>query len=59
MALVVRLLAPTLHECEKLITEIDKGVGVAFPAQLEIEEAAVERKRLLDITHFQGDVIKL
>ena len=54
--LVGRLLAPLL-ESNELVAEIDEGHGVALAAQLEREEPAVERQRLIDVADLDRNVI--
>src|SRR6516165_11689825 len=48
--------APPLQG-DKLIPKIDKRGILALAAQLEVEQAAVERKRVLDIADFERDVV--
>src|SRR4051794_5758853 len=50
MTAVVSGLGATLLPREELIAQIDKGRGLAAAAKVEVEEATVERQRLIDIT---------
>ena len=45
-------------ERDELVTQIDERHILAFPAELEVEDPRVERKRFLDIAHFERDVIE-
>ncbi len=58
MATVVRRLAAALLQREELVAQVDEGHVLAFPAQLEVEEAGVKRQRCLDIAHFKRHVIE-
>src|SRR5215475_6571945 len=42
---------------DELIPQIDERGILALTAQLEVEEASVERERFLDITDFERDVV--
>ena len=53
MAAVVRRLFAALLKGDELVAQLDEGHGLASAAQLEIEEASVERQRLVDVAHFQ------
>jgi hypothetical protein len=55
---VVRGLSPTLLQRQKLIAEVNEGHVLAFPAKLESEDPSIERQRLVDIAHFEGDVVE-
>ena len=57
MAFVVGRLAPASGKVQELIAEIDKCHRIATAAQLEIEPGAVKFERLVDITHFEGNMV--
>src|SRR5262249_24324074 len=58
MATIVRGLLAAFLKSNELVAQIDKGHRIALAAQLELEEAAVERQRLLDVSHFQRYVVE-
>ena len=58
MAAVVGRLRAALLQGEELIAQIDEGRGLALAAQLEIEQAAVEGERLLDIADLESDMVE-
>src|SRR5262249_39115122 len=58
MAAVVGRLLTALLQRQKLVAQIDKGRGLALAAQLEIEQAAVEDQRLLDIADLESDMVE-
>src|SRR6266853_3667656 len=51
MATIVCSLFAAFLKSNELVAQIDKGHGVTLAAQLELEEAAVERQCLLDVSH--------
>jgi hypothetical protein len=57
MAVVVRRLPAALGERDELVAQVDERHPPGSSAQLEVEEAAVERKRLLDVAHLESDVV--
>jgi hypothetical protein len=58
MTAIVCGLPATLLKSDELVAEIDKGHSRTFSAQLEREEAAVERQSLFAIPYLQRDVIE-
>jgi hypothetical protein len=58
MTAVVSGLGATLLQREELIAQIDKGRGLAPTAKVEVEEATVERQRLIDITDLKSDMVE-
>jgi hypothetical protein len=58
MTAVVGGLGAALLECEELIAQIDEGRGLAPAAKLEVEQATVERQRLIDITDLESDIVE-
>src|SRR3546814_1076531 len=58
VAVVVGRLAAALLQREELVAEIDEGGGLAPAAQLEIEQAAIEGQRLVDIADLEGDMVE-
>jgi hypothetical protein len=58
MAPVIATLSAALLEGEELIAEIDESRPAALPAQFEVEQAAVEGQRLLDVANLERDVIQ-
>ena len=42
----------------KLIAQIDERRGLALAAQFELEQAAIERQRLVDIADLESDVVE-
>src|SRR5262245_16495189 len=56
MAAVVGRLLTALLQRQELVAQIDEGRGLALAAQLEIEQAAVEGERLLDIADLESDM---
>src|SRR5207245_2688154 len=58
MTAVVGGLGTALLERDELVAEIDEGRILALAAKLEIEQAAVERQSLLDITDLESDMIE-
>src|SRR5262249_58962933 len=57
MAPVVPVLVLRLHEGDELVAHVDEGLVLALAAQGELEDAAIEGQRLLDVTHLERDVI--
>src|SRR5262245_9612474 len=55
---IIRRLPPAFLQSQELIAKIDEGGVFALAAQLELKEAAVERQRLIDVTHLERDVIE-
>ena len=55
---VVGALCPPFLEREELVAEVDEGSGVAPAAQGEVEQATVERQRLVNVTDLEGNVIE-
>jgi hypothetical protein len=51
-------LPTALLKSDELISQIHESHGVIFAAQLECEEAAIKLQCLVDIAHFQRDVIE-
>ena len=45
------------HQVDELVAEFDEGIARPFPPEREIEDLAVKFERLVDIAHFEGDVI--
>src|SRR5215469_424824 len=58
MATIVSGLPAALLKCNKLIAQVDEGHGVTLAAQLEFEEATVERQRLVNISYLQRNMIE-
>jgi hypothetical protein len=58
MTAVVGRLAAALLQRDELVAEIDERVRVALAAQLEGEEAPVERQRGFDVVDLEGHVIE-
>ena len=58
MAAIVGALLAALLERKELIAEIDESRRCAFSAQLELEQAALESERLLDVTDLERDMIE-
>ena len=58
VATVVRGLAAAFSEREELVAQVDERHVLALPAQLEIEQPAVERQRFLDVADLEGDVVE-
>jgi len=50
-------LAPTGHEVDELVAEKDEGRPLTLGRYFEIEEAAVEIQRLLDVAGLQRDMV--
>ena len=57
MAVVVRRLAPALGERDELVAQVDERHTPRSSAQLEVEEATVERECLLEVSHLESDVV--
>jgi hypothetical protein len=55
---VVGGLGATLLEGQELIAEVDEGRSFASAAKLELEQAALKRQRLIDITDFESDMVE-
>ena len=53
----VRPLLTPKGEVDELVSEIDERGRFAAPVQLEVEEAAIEGLRLVDVADFQGNVV--
>src|SRR5438105_1915771 len=58
MTAVVCGLGATLLERQELIAEIDEGGGFTPAAKFEFEQATVKRKRLIDITDLESDMVE-
>src|SRR5215813_15085465 len=58
MTAVVGGLGAALLQREELIAQIDERRGLALAAQFELEQAAIERQRLLDIADLEGDMVE-
>src|SRR5215469_17867834 len=58
MTAVVGGLGAALLQREELIAQIDERRGLALAAQFEVEQAAVERQRLLDVADLESDVVE-
>src|SRR5262249_6146673 len=58
MAAVVGRLLTALLQRQELVAQIDEGRGLALAAQLEIEQAAGEGERLLDIADLESDMVE-
>src|SRR6478672_3626658 len=58
MTAVVGALGAALLQREELIAQIDERRGLALAAQFELEQAAIERQRLLDIADLESDVVE-
>src|SRR5262249_7053909 len=56
-AIVRRLFAPFLKG-DELVAQIAESHRVTLAAQLNLEEAAIEHQRLLDVSHLQRDVVE-
>ncbi len=46
-----------LHQGDELVAHVDEGLALAFAAQGEIEDLAVEGERFLDVADLEGDVV--
>jgi hypothetical protein len=57
MAVAVRRLRSPLRERDELVAHVDERHPATTPAKPEVEDAAVERERLLDVTDLEGDVV--
>ena len=57
MAVVVRCLPPALGERDELVADVDERHAPGSAAQRELEDAAVELERLLDVPDLQRDVV--
>jgi hypothetical protein len=57
VSLVIGRLAPARGEIHELIAEVDESHAIAAPAQLELEQFAVEFERGVDIIDFEGNVV--
>jgi hypothetical protein len=58
MPTVVGGLGAALLKSQELIAQVDEGRGLASAAKLELEQAAVKRQRLIDITDFESDMVE-
>jgi hypothetical protein len=58
MAAVVGGLLTPLLQREELIAKIDERCCLALAAQLEFEQAAVERQSRIDVADLESDVIE-
>src|SRR6516225_2061810 len=58
MTAVVGGLGAALLQRQELIAQIDERRGLALAAQFELEQAAIERQRLLDIADLESDVVE-
>jgi len=45
------------HQIDKLVAELDESIARPFPSERKIEDLAVKFESLVDIAHFEGDVI--
>ena len=57
MAVDVAVFGADLRQVDELVAHVDEGVGLALAAQLEVEDAAIEGERLLDVADLDGDVV--
>src|SRR5712692_1974632 len=58
MTAVVGGLAAALLQREELIAQVDEGRAFALAAKLELEQAAVERQRLIDVADLERDMVE-
>src|SRR5581483_2397849 len=58
VAAVVGWLPAAFLQGNELVAQVDEGHRVALAAQFELEEAAIERQRLIDVAHLQRNVIE-
>src|SRR6266540_1135598 len=58
MTAVVGRLGAALLQRKELVAQIDERRGLALAAQLELEQAAVEGQRLLDIADLERDMVE-
>ena len=58
MTAVVGRLGAALLKRKELIAQIDEGRGLAPAAQLEVEQAAVECERLIDVADLERDMVE-
>src|SRR5262245_66302323 len=58
MPAVVGSLLAALLQRDELVAEIDERHGLATAAKLEVEQAAIERQRLIDIPDLESDMIE-
>ena len=57
MARTVAVFRADLRQVDELVAHVDEGVGLALAAQREIEDAAVEGQRLLDVADLDRDMV--
>ena len=57
MARIVRRLRATLAHGQELVAHVDEGHAVNAPAQLEVEQAPVERERGVEVADLERDVV--
>jgi hypothetical protein len=57
MALLVSRLSPTFGESNELIAHVDEGHLRTPPPKRELEQAAIERKRLFDVPDLKGHMV--
>src|SRR5215468_2189636 len=58
MTAIIGGLGAALLQRDELIAQIDERRGLALAAQFELEQAAVEGERLLDIADLESDVVE-
>ena len=54
---LIRRLAPARAQGDELVANVDEGHPGAASAELELEDAAEERKGFIDVSHLDGDVV--
>jgi hypothetical protein len=57
VALCVGRLGAALGEREELVAQVDEGHPRHPSAQLDLEDAAIERERLVEVAHVECDVV--
>ena len=57
VTVVVRCLPPALGERDELVADVDECHAPGSAAKRELEDAAVELERLLDVPDLQRDVV--
>ena len=58
MTAIVRGLPSSRLERQELIAQVDEGRTLAPTSQLEVEQAAVERERLVDVSDLECDMVQ-
>src|SRR5262249_339417 len=58
VATIVCGLSATFLQGNKLIAKVDEGHGLSLATQLESEESAVERQRLVDVADLQRNMVE-